>query len=241
MYTAARSSSIKVVPVVAGRAGICPAPAGVESIREVPWIFSLPIRRPSRSDRESSTPRNCSARGTNAKPYELTSLAIPLAACVCRLDDHLGDALAAEGLAADKVLALETGKAIAERGEQKEDTSSNQARRHNQVAEKLDDGHDKVCGGAQVVGRDLANEGVKLGRRGADAKQQRDFDEQDDKSRGAGKQLAVMVPESQPGVGATYIARAQKMMSRGWTVKMLAMPRARHRIIERTPSLDTIR
>lgn len=102
--------------------------------------------------------------------------------------------MAAEGLAANKVLALETGKAVAERGEQKEDASSNQARCHNQVTEKLDNGHDKVRGGAQVVGRDLANKGVKLGRRGADAKQQRNLDEQDDKSRDAGKKLAVTLP-----------------------------------------------
>lgn len=163
----------------------------MDSIREVLWIFSLPTRRSSRSDRESSTSRGYSARRTYTKPYELANLAVLLVVFVCRLDNHLGDAVAAEGLAADKVLALETGKAVAERGEQKEDTSSNQARCHNQVAEKLDNGHNKVRGGAQVVGRDLANKGVKLGRRGADAKQQRNFDEQDDESRYASKQLAI--------------------------------------------------
>lgn len=33
------------------------------------------------------------------------------------------------------------------------------------------------------------------------------------------------------------MARAQKMIFNGWIVKMLAMPSARHRIMDKTPSL----
>jgi len=47
-------------------------------------------------------------------------------------------------------------------------------------AEELDEGHDAVGGCAHVVGRDLADVGVK-GRRGrADAQQERHLDEEDD-------------------------------------------------------------
>jgi len=41
-----------------------------------------------------------------------------------------------------------------------------------------------------------------------------------------------------PGRRATYRARAQKMMMRMRNVKILAIPRAKQRIMDRTPSLD---
>lgn len=96
------------------------------------------------------------------------------------LNNHLGDALATEGLGVDEVLATNASKEVAETGEGEEDTGGDQRRNGDEGAEELHDGHDNVGTSAHVVGGDLANEPVELGRGRADAEKQRDFNEEDD-------------------------------------------------------------
>lgn len=95
------------------------------------------------------------------------------------LDNHLRDTVATEGLATHERLALDTRQRIADRSEQQEDGRCQERRwRGPDTAQELDDGHDEIGGGAHVVGRDLANEGVELARGRADAQEEGNFDEQ---------------------------------------------------------------
>lgn len=99
------------------------------------------------------------------------------------LNNHLCDALSAQGLAADKGLTLDTGQEVADGRQEQEHSGRDQARLRADTADELDDGHDAIGGGAHVVGGDLANEVVELSRGRADAQQERDFDEQDQECR----------------------------------------------------------
>lgn len=101
-----------------------------------------------------------------------------------RLDDHLGDALAAEGLGADEVLALEAGEGVADGGQGQEDGGGDQGAAAAEDAEVLDDGHDGVGSGAHVVGGDAADEGVELLGGRADAEEEGDLNEEDDQGGG---------------------------------------------------------
>ena len=96
------------------------------------------------------------------------------------LDDHLGDTLTAEGLGADKVLALGGGEGVADGGQRQEDGGGDQRAATAEDAEVLDDGHDGVGGGAHPVGGDAADEAIELGRGRADAEQEGDLNEEDD-------------------------------------------------------------
>lgn len=105
-------------------------------------------------------------------------MSVPACRTPCiALDNHLGNTLAAEGLAADEGLALDAGKEVADGGQGEEDTSGNQAGCVDYGAEELDDGHDGVCGGAHIVGRDLADEAIEGGRGRADSEQQGNLNE----------------------------------------------------------------
>lgn len=97
------------------------------------------------------------------------------------LYNHLRNALAAERLAALELLALEAGERVEHRGQQQEDGRHNQARRHGPDADPLYGAHDKVDGGAHVVGAEFADKLIELGRRGTDAEEERYLDEDDDK------------------------------------------------------------
>lgn len=99
------------------------------------------------------------------------------------LDNHLGHASAAESLAANERLAANSGKEIAQGSEQEEHGKDNQSAGSNREANPLNGGQDAVGGGAQVVRGDLADKGVKLAGRGADAQQEGYFDEEDKERR----------------------------------------------------------
>ncbi len=114
-----------------------------------------------------------------------TVKAQPLAA----LHDHLGNALTAEGLAANKILAPDGGEEVADPGEGEEDARVDETGAAANGADELDGGHDAVGGSAHVVGRHPADRVIK-GRRGrADSQEEGYLDEEDDeggRSVGAG-------------------------------------------------------
>lgn len=154
------------------------------------------------------------------------------------LDNHLSNALATERLASDKGLSLDAGEKITEGGEQEEDAGGDQGTPSKCGADELDDGHDKVCRGAEVVCGNLADKLVKLARRRADAEEERDFDEEDEKGRNAG--VCVSVDDQGPLTAfwdKTYMARTQKTMRTMLKRKMVEMPVARQRIMDKMPSL----
>lgn len=156
-----------------------------------------------------------------------------------RLDDHLGNTSTAESLAANEGLAANSGQEVAESREHEEHGKNNQGAGGNSEADELNRRHDAIGGGAQVVCGNLSDKGVKLAGRGADAQQERDFDEEDEKRRGS-VQIRKVSDEGAARMqkeNATYRARAQKMIFRGCMVKMFAMPSATQRIMERIPSL----
>lgn len=95
------------------------------------------------------------------------------------LYNHLRNALAAQGLATDKGLALEGSEEVADGGQQQEDGRGNQAGGILDDAEELDETHDAVSGRSEVVGRDLADEHIEFRRGRADSKEERYFDEKD--------------------------------------------------------------
>ena len=108
------------------------------------------------------------------------------------LDDHLGDARAAEGLAPDEGLALDAGEQVAESGDGEDHSGHNQGGSSNRETEPLYEGHGTVGAGAHVVRRDLADRGVEGGRGRADSQEKRHLDEEDDerrypRKRGGGK------------------------------------------------------
>jgi hypothetical protein len=157
-----------------------------------------------------------------------------------RLHDHLGNALAAERLGADEILALDGSQEVADASEREEHASRDQARAAEDDAEELHDGKDGIGGGAHVVGRDPADGGVELGRGRADAQQEGNFDEDDDEGGGSGRDRLAGRPTSKSKGGirdCTYMQRAQKMMIKGLKVKIFAIPTAKQTIIEITPSL----
>lgn len=89
--------------------------------------------------------------------------------------------MAAESLAANEGLSANTSEEVADAGQGKEHSCSNQTRLGPKSAQELDECHDSVCGSSRIVGGDLADHLIKLARRRADAKQQRHFDEEDHK------------------------------------------------------------
>jgi hypothetical protein len=80
---------------------------------------------------------------------------------------------------------LEGSHEVAEGRRGEEDGGGDEARGARDDGQPLHDGHDAVGARAHVVTRDLADGGVKGGRGRADAQQQRDLDEEDDKGRDA--------------------------------------------------------
>lgn len=84
-------------------------------------------------------------------------------------DDHLRDSLSTKRLAALERLALETSERIEDRGNQQENGRDNQASCHGPDADPLNGTHDKIYGGAHVVGAEFADEGIEFSRGRADA------------------------------------------------------------------------
>jgi hypothetical protein len=94
-----------------------------------------------------------------------------------KLYNHLSDTSTAERLAADKGLSAKTGKEVADGSQGEENCCCDQAADSNDDAKVLNDGHDNVGSGAEVVGRNLAYKGIKLARGRADAQEEWNFDE----------------------------------------------------------------
>lgn len=83
----------------------------------------------------------------------------------------------------------------------------------------------------------LANKPIKRSTRRTDAQQQRDLEEDDNKPG----EPVVMRSAEATAVGRSAGTNRQiteKMMITALKVKMLAIPSARHRIIERIPVLE---
>jgi hypothetical protein len=92
--------------------------------------------------------------------------------------------MATESLAANKGLASDGGQQVADGGQRKKDSGGDQGGVGVDDAEEEHDGHDGVGTSAGIVGRDLADHGIELGGRRADAEEQGDLDEQNDERKG---------------------------------------------------------
>jgi hypothetical protein len=92
----------------------------------------------------------------------------------------LCDTLSTKCLAALELLSFDACQRIEHGSYQQKDGRNNQTGRLGPDAYPLNSAHYKVYGGAHVIGAELANESVELGRRWADAEEERDLDEDDD-------------------------------------------------------------
>ena len=91
--------------------------------------------------------------------------------------------MTAESFAGDKVLVLEASYAVASSRQQHDDACRNQAAAGVDDAEDLENAHDSVHGSSHVVGGDLPDDGVKLGRCRTYSEEEGDLDE--DENEGA--------------------------------------------------------
>lgn len=99
------------------------------------------------------------------------------------LDDHLSNALSAQGLAALECLTLEASKRVEDGGEREEDGAYDQACCLRPNADPLYSAQHGVERSAHIVCLNLAHETIELRGRWADAKEQRDFDEYNEEGR----------------------------------------------------------
>lgn len=97
------------------------------------------------------------------------------------LNYHLRNACASQSLAADELLALETGKRVEDSGDEEEDGGSDQTGGSTDETSPLNCAKADVHGGAHPVGRDFANELIELAGGRADAEKEGHFDEEDDR------------------------------------------------------------
>lgn len=93
------------------------------------------------------------------------------------LHNHLRNTGTSEGLAADKSLTLDASKEVAEGSNEQKDGGGNQTAGARNITDELQRGHDTVGSGAHVVGRDLADDFVKLARGWADSEEKGNLDE----------------------------------------------------------------
>lgn len=151
------------------------------------------------------------------------------------LYNHLGDTMTTQCLTADKRLALDTRKGIADGRQQQEHGRCDQLRgRGRNAAHELDDGHDKVGGSARIVGRDSADKGVELAGGRADAQEEGDFDEENQQG---GRTVAGVSETTKKGCVATYMPKAPMMMTSTRKLSRAVIPVARAMIMDRRPSL----
>jgi hypothetical protein len=97
------------------------------------------------------------------------------------LYDHLRNTLSTKRLTALELLTLEPSERIEDGRDHQKDGRDNQARSHGPDADPLYDAHHGVDGGAHVVGAEFTDEGVELRGGRADAEEQRDLNEYDEK------------------------------------------------------------
>lgn len=103
------------------------------------------------------------------------------------LDDHLRDTVAAEGLAANKLLALQTSQRVEEGGDREDDGSGNETRGSRYETNPLDCTHGGVHSRAHVVGGEAADEGIELGGRRANTEKERYLNKEDDEGTSTAK------------------------------------------------------
>jgi hypothetical protein len=96
-----------------------------------------------------------------------------------RSNDHLRNTLSTQCLAALECLALEASQGVEDRSDHEEHSGHDQASGLGPDADPLYSAHYEVYGGAHVVGAEFTDKRVELGRRGADAEEERYLDEDD--------------------------------------------------------------
>jgi hypothetical protein len=96
------------------------------------------------------------------------------------LNDHLRNTLTTEGLAADKLLALQTGQRVEDSSDGEHNGGGDQTRGTGDETSPLDTTHDGIHSGAHPVGCEAADEGIELGGCRANAKQEGYLNEEDD-------------------------------------------------------------
>jgi hypothetical protein len=97
-----------------------------------------------------------------------------------RSDDHLRNTLSTECLATLECLALEASQCVEDRSDHKEHSGHDQACGLGPDADPLYGAHYEVYGGAHIIGAEFTDKRVELGRRGADAEEERYLDEDND-------------------------------------------------------------
>jgi len=80
------------------------------------------------------------------------------------LHNHLRNTLPTQRLAPDKVLPPDPSQRIEDSSDEQEKRRDDQTRRLGDDREPLNDAHDEVDGGAHVIRREPADEGVEGGR-----------------------------------------------------------------------------
>jgi hypothetical protein len=106
----------------------------------------------------------------------------------------------------------------------------------------LDNGHDKVDGGARVVRRELSDEIVKCRRGWANAEKQRNLNEQDDE--GADTVLIVSRVQQLKQFAHGEVTMTDRQMTLKMItklrLKMFAIPKAKHSTMQTTPVLEIV-
>lgn len=149
------------------------------------------------------------------------------------LDNHLRNTLSTQGLAALKSLTLETSKRIEDGSKRQEDCADDQACCLRPNTDPLHSAQHGIEAGTHVVCLDLTDEGIEFGRRRADAKEQRDLNE-DDEERG--HSALGQLCQRRRGIVDTYKQTMLNAITKvGW--KMFAMPSAKQRMMHNTPVL----
>lgn len=96
------------------------------------------------------------------------------------LDDHLCHSLATKCFTANKSLALYTSQCVESRSEREHYSSSNQTRRFVDDTKPLNYAHSEIDASAHIVRCESAHKSIKLRRGRADAKEERNLDEDDE-------------------------------------------------------------
>lgn len=98
----------------------------------------------------------------------------------CHLDDVTGNWPTTQSFAGSKLLLLEAGKSIEDCWEEQENSGGNQSSSMNDKTQPLSNAHAKVDEGSSIVGVELLDELVELGRGWADFEKEWDLDKDDE-------------------------------------------------------------
>jgi hypothetical protein len=101
------------------------------------------------------------------------------------LNDHLYNTLTTQSLAANKLLVPQTSEGVEECGNNENNGHRDQAGSTRAETGPLDGAEDCVHGSSHPVCSEAADEGIECGGRRANAEEPGNFNEEDDKGRGA--------------------------------------------------------